>query len=77
MTRITKSEYVEFESDTEDFDDEDLIKELEERGYSVFGKSVNRPADLPWLLYQSFILDDDKEFRNSVRKILIENGFKP
>ena len=36
MTRITKSEYVEFESDTEDFDDEDLIKELEERGYSVF-----------------------------------------
>jgi hypothetical protein len=77
MTRITKSEYVEFESDTEDFDDEDLIKELEERGYSVFGNGIVRPADLPWLLYQSFILDDDKEFRNSVRKILIENGFKP
>jgi hypothetical protein len=50
------------EEDLEDYDDSELIKELD---------------DILWEIYQSYLLDDEKKFRDSIKKVLIENGYKP
>jgi hypothetical protein len=57
----------------EEFNDRDLIDEINRRGYTVYGKK----ADIPWELYQAYLLDNDEKFRKYAKKILIENGFKP
>ncbi len=57
----------------DDCDDMDLIDELIERGYTVYGKK----ADVIWEIYQSYLLDDDKRFREAVAQVLRENGYRP
>ena len=67
--------YVSFEgfNGVEELNDRELIDELNSRGYTIYGKK----ADIPFELYQSYILDNDDAFRKYVKKILIENGYKP
>jgi hypothetical protein len=62
-----------WQENLEDMDDRALIDELNSRGYTVYGKK----ADIPFELYQSFLLDDNEKFRQSVKKLLIENGYRP
>jgi hypothetical protein len=56
-----------------DSDDHDLIDAVQEKGYTVYGKKY----DLVWEIYQAYLLDDDKQFRAHMARILRENGFKP
>lgn len=57
----------------DEISDRDLIDELNDRGYTTYGKK----ADIPFELYQSYLLDSDQQFREYVKKILIENGYRP
>jgi acetylglutamate synthase len=91
--RRTVTVDVDVDVDLEDFDTEDLIDELEDRGLAVFddgndddivdtvikkGYTVyGKKYDLAWELYQAYLLDDDKQFRKHVAKVLEENGYKP
>lgn len=61
------------DEDLSDFDDLDLIDELLRRKYTIYGKKY----DLVWELYQAYLLDNEKAFREYVKKILIENGYRP
>jgi hypothetical protein len=69
--------YVTGEADIEDHiekaDDDTLVTELIARGYTVYGKM----GDLPWELYQAYLLESEKDFRETVAKILSENGYRP
>ena len=57
----------------EELNDRELIDELVSRGYTIYGKK----ADIPWEIYQAYLLDDDTKFREFVKKILAENGYYP
>jgi hypothetical protein len=59
--------------DLDECHDEDLIDELNRRGYTIYGKK----ADIIWEIYQSYLLDDDKKFRAAVAQVLRENGYRP
>jgi hypothetical protein len=67
------SVYANVEIDLDDVDSIDLISELQDRGYEVYGKQSGVMFDM----YQSYLLDDEKKFREHVKKLLIENGFHP
>ena len=65
--------WVSVEVDFDDFDTDDLITELEGRGYEVNKKSNGVDRDI-WNLYQTFITDNgdnnnmDKELRKFFAK---------
>jgi hypothetical protein len=76
----------------DDFDTDDLINELDCRGYTVFDSNDNdlvdivqekgytvygKKYDLVWEIYQAYLLDDDKQFRAHIARILRENGYRP
>lgn len=58
------------EDDLSDYDDDDLIEELERRNYHVVDKEnidLNK-------LRQSYLLDTPEQFRKFVEKMLNDNG---
>jgi len=65
--------WVSVEVDFDDFDTDDLITELEARGYEVHKKSNGVDKDI-WNLYQTFLTDNgdnnnmDKELRKFFTK---------
>lgn len=78
--------YVEVDVDLGDFDDDDLIRELKHRGYSIdkskrefsWLASSQEEIDLDdvlWKLRQAYIIDDKKHFPKSFEKILAEYGY--
>lgn len=57
------------DDDLDDFDDDDLIQELEDRGYTV------GETDVPlFKLRQAYLLENPENFRKFVEKFLDENG---
>lgn len=87
MSYRTVTVDVDVDVDLSDFDNDDLIEELRDRGYSVVKKersefSWNRPSyeeeeldDLLWKLRQAYIIDNGDQFRKSFEKILSEYGY--
>lgn len=78
--------YVQVEVDLGDFDDDDLIRELRHRGYSIdkskkefsWLASSQEEIDLDkalWKLRQAYIIENGDQFRKSFEKILAEYGY--
>lgn len=68
MGRKTVSVDVDVDVDIEDFDSEDLIDELEYRGYVVLDKDEEKVREtnsdrILWLIRQSYITDTPENFR--------------
>ena len=55
-----------------DFDDDQLIDELEERGYHV-AKDEPELDDIIWSLYQAYITETDAGFRRTAAKVFLEH----
>ncbi len=70
MSYRTISVDVDVDVDVADFNDDDLIEELEVRGYIVIGKT----DDPLFKIRQSFILDSPEEFRKFVANFLRTQG---
>ena len=65
------------DAEIEDFDDEDLIEELEHRGYYVEkeipGETTNTISAAIWTLYQAYITESDAGFRRTAAKVFWEH----
>ena len=65
------------DADIEDFDDEDLIEELEHRGYyvekSIPGETTDSISAVIWTLYQAYITETDAGFRRTAAKVFWEH----
>jgi hypothetical protein len=63
--------------DIEDFDDHDIITELEFRGYRVEkaipGETPDSFANAIWALYQAYITETDASFRRTAAKVFWEH----
>ena len=63
--------------DIEDFDDRDIITELEFRGYLVEkvipGETTDSLANGIWKLYQAYITESDAGFRRTAAKVFWEH----
>ena len=59
------------DADIEDFSDQDLIDELSDRGYVIYGGETEGAL---FKLRQSYLLDNPENFRKFVEKFLDENG---
>lgn len=61
------------DSDIEDFDDFDLIEELEHRGYfvekTIPGETNDSISAAIWTLYQAYITESDAGFRRTAAKV--------
>lgn len=68
---ITVWKEVEVDVELDDFEDDDLIDELEERGH-VIRENID-----VFKLYQSFITENNDRFREYVKWLLIDNGYHP
>jgi hypothetical protein len=79
---------VDVDVELDDFSDNDLVEELQCRGYNVKkGKkdsweSSNKPSlfeeeldNTLWRLRESYIIDNSEQFRKSFEKILAEFGY--
>lgn len=60
------------EDDLDDFDDDDLIDELERRGYIVMEKSTSE--DILFKIRQAYILDKPDDFRKFIERFLQDHG---
>jgi hypothetical protein len=68
MRRKTVTVDVDVDVEIEDFDSEDLINELEYRGYVVLDKDEEKVREtnsdrILWLIRQSYITDTPENFR--------------
>jgi hypothetical protein len=65
------------DTDIGDFDDFDLIEELEHRGYYVEKAIPNETTDTisaaMWALYQAYITETDAGFRRTASKVFWEH----
>lgn len=65
------------DTDIEDFDDQDLIEELEHRGYFVEkeipGETTDSISAAIWTLYQAYITETDAGFRRTAAKVFWEH----
>lgn len=65
------------DAEIEDFDDEDLIEELEHRGYfvekEISGETTNTISAAIWTLYQAYITETDAGFRRTAAKVFWEH----
>ena len=68
------------DTNIEDFDDQDLIEELEHRGYYVEktipgipGETTDSIATAIWALYQAYITETDAGFRRTAAKVFWEH----
>ena len=63
--------------DIEDFDDHDIITELEFRGYlvekAIPGETLDSLANGIWTLYQAYITESDAGFRRTAAKVFWEH----
>jgi hypothetical protein len=63
--------------DIDDFDDRDIITELEFRGYlvekAIPGKTTDSIAMAIWALYQAYITESDAGFRRTAAKVFWEH----
>jgi hypothetical protein len=57
----------------EDLTDRELVDELQARGYVIYYKKT----DIPFQIYQSYLLDTPDQFKKQLEQIFIENGLKP
>lgn len=53
--------------------DDELVDELQHRGYVIYYKKT----DIPFQIYQSYLLDTPEQFKKNLEQIFIENGLKP
>ena len=58
------------DEDLDDFDDDELIEELESRGYTVFKETDTEM----FKLRQAYLLDSPQDFRRFLEKLFDENG---
>lgn len=68
MKRRTVTVDVDVDVDIDDFDTEDLIDELEHRGYAIVDKSEEKVREtnsdrILWQIRQSYITDTPENFR--------------
>ena len=67
------------DTDIGDFDDFDLIEELEHRGYfvekekAIPGETTDSIAAAIWKLYQAYITESDAGFRRTAAKVFWEH----
>jgi hypothetical protein len=68
------------DAEIEDFDDFDLIEELEHRGYYVEktipdipGETTDSISAAIWTLYQAYITETDAGFRRTAAKVFWEH----
>ena len=63
--------------DIEDFDDHDIITELEFRGYfvekAIPGETNDSISAAIWTLYQAYITESDAGFRRTAAKVFWEH----
>jgi hypothetical protein len=61
----------------DEFDDQDLIDELEHRGYyvekAIPGETTDSIATAIWALYQAYITETDAGFRRTAAKVFWEH----
>ena len=57
----------------DEFSDDELVDELQHRGYVIYYKKT----DIPFQIYQSYLLDTPDQFKKNLEQIFIENGLKP
>jgi hypothetical protein len=65
--------YVEVEVSLYDFDTEDLVKELKNRGHY---EQQDLDSDLLYKIRSAYILEKPEQFRKTLEKILDENGMR-
>ena len=63
--------YVEIEVDLDDFDTDDLIRELKNRS-----RYNEQDADVLYKIRSAYILESPEQFRKTLEKILDENGMR-
>ena len=65
------------DAEIEDFDDFDLIEELEHRGYfvekAIPGETNDSISAEIWTLYQAYITETDAGFRRTAAKVFWEH----
>ena len=57
----------------DELSDDELVDELQHRGYVIYYKKT----DIPFQIYQSYLLDTPEQFKIKLEQIFIENGLKP
>ena len=57
----------------DELSDVELVDELQHRGYVIYYKKT----DIPFQIYQSYLLDTPEQFKIKLEQIFIENGLKP
>jgi len=57
----------------DELSDDELVDELQHRGYVIYHKKT----DIPFQIYQSYLLDTPDQFKKNLEQIFIENGLKP
>lgn len=65
--------YVEVEVSLYDFETEDLIRELKNRGHY---EQQDLDSDLLYKIRSAYILEKPEQFRKTLEKILDENGMR-
>jgi len=60
------------EDDIKDFHDDDLVEELERRGYIVMRKGTSE--DILFKIRQAYILDNSDDFRKFIERLLQDHG---
>ena len=79
MGRRTVSVDVDVDVDIDDFDTEDLIDELNFRGYRVYDKNEEKVREtdaerILWLIRQSYIIDKPENFHRFLEQKLLDAG---
>ena len=77
MGRRTVTVDVDVDVDINDFDTDDLIDELEDRGYVVLDKDEEKAREtnsdrILWLIRQSYITDTPENFRKFLEAKFLE-----
>ena len=57
----------------DELNDDELVDELQHRGYVIYYKKT----DIPFQIYQSYLLDTPEQFKIKLEQIFIENGLRP
>jgi hypothetical protein len=57
----------------DELSDTELVDELQSRNYVIYYGNT----DIPFQIYQSYLLDTPEQFKKNLEQIFIENGLKP
>jgi ACT domain-containing protein len=77
MRRKTVTVDVDVDVDIDDFDTEDIINELEHRGYAIVDKDEEKVREtdsdrILWLIRQSYITDTPENFRRFIESKFLD-----